>query len=196
MVLTTSILVLLAMAYTYKEKHRYKCRLCQSLSYRIRWAVGNRKGASVTIWSRETIRQSNIYRILFDEEHSHDWEFAYGVRPSLLGVLQKASLHASVGAQMNRFARSYESTPLFREFIDKQIEQGILTLDQLYQILALSYESYEGKETDANILELVHLAKQLVIEGETEEMQKGKPPVPLFHSVPQNITDIPLDTME
>lgn len=160
--LTTLVAFVLAMAYSYKEWSQHKCRTCHSFRYYSKWAVGDYAGPSVTIWSREIIRQSTIYRIMFDEDHEHDWEHAHSSCRNIFPFLT-AGYHASGSARSSEFVAYYEELPPFREFIDKKIAEGKLTHGQLYQILALSPKAFERENTDAHTSELVHLAKQLVI---------------------------------
>ena len=162
-VLTTSMLVLLGMVFSYKERSGHKCRTCHSYRSYSKWAIGDCIGPSVTIWSREIITKSTIYKILFTETHKHDWELVH--RESYSIFIHR---YASGGANRSEFVIYYEDLPPFREFIDKKIAEKELTLDQLYQIIALPSKSFEKEDTDAHTSELAHLAKQLVNEGDKQ----------------------------
>jgi hypothetical protein len=162
-VLTTSILVLLAMVLSYKENSGHKCRTCHSYRQYSKCAIGGHTGLSVTIWSREIIAETTIYKILFTKDHKHDWELVH--RESYSIFIRR---YASGTAGRSDFVIYYEEVPPFREFINKKIAEGKLTRDQLYQMLALSAKVFEGEDTDAHTSKLVHMAKQLVIEGDKQ----------------------------
>ena len=166
-VLTTSILVLLAIVFSCKEWHLHKCRTCHSYRVHSKWAIGDYAGPSVTIWSRNIIRQSTIYKILFTKDHKHDWEHAHAYSRKIFPLLP-SGFHASGTARSNNFVFFYEEFPPFREFIDKKIAEGSFTRDQLYEVIALPPKSFDGKDIDAHTSELVHMAKQLVIEGDKQ----------------------------
>ena len=73
---------------------------------------------------------------------------------------------------MNDFTGMYEYIPQFRDFVNKKVEQGRLTQDELRKILKMPPEDFYDSNSRARISEL--LQKALQLDQEFEKFQRGK----------------------
>ena len=157
-----AVVVLLFMAFSYKENHYHVCSTCYTLRFRDKWWLGYYVGPRITVWSREVIRQTHINKDFFTPDHEHNWAFAHSYCHNVFRFFQTYARYASGrGPVINDFVGFYETFPAFRDFIQAQIAEGKLTQDQVCKIVELPSGVFQDQNSPAGNSELAIKARRI-----------------------------------
>jgi hypothetical protein len=119
----------------YRERNSYRCTVCFAKRDVFRWWFGSWRDFSIHIGgSKEVISEKAFGETFLREHTTHQWEFAQG-SPYYWGSRWGGCALGS-GRRVSQVFETYEMIPDFRNFIDEQLKNGMLSSNTLVAIVS------------------------------------------------------------
>jgi hypothetical protein len=138
--------------FHYKERDSYRCQICWSRMDRLQWRLGLWGSFSVPLTpSWERITETRFFHDFLSSGHAHAWKFAQGSPYHFFGTTWGGCAIGS-GRHVSELCQMYESSPKFRAFISRGLDDGALTRSNVLAMMSyprLTEPSLIQKEADA-----------------------------------------------
>lgn len=149
-----AVAIIGALSLHFKERNSYRCSICFSTRDETQWRLGLWAGFSLPLTPNFLrVSESRFLHDFFPAGHIHAWRFAQG-SPYYFFGMKWGGCAIGGGRHVSEMSHLYASSPEFRSFIQKRLQEGVLSKSTFIALtsIPLTKEPSPLREDEAALL--------------------------------------------